>query len=223
MIRRMLMGPSALILEPWAFTKRKRQQVAPNWSPYVGARAEDLQPLTHRSIRRMRRLNKALNVLALAALGITPKDHVLEIGYGTGDALAEAAKMARSGFAAGIDRSMDMLQIGWKRTQKVKAKNLTVLRGDVSWMPWSACSFDKLFCVDGVTEWPCTRSGLEESFRVLKPGGLLVLAEYISPKFSKAKALALAHLLTVVGFQDLEVHIAPYRRSEVLVLKAVRC
>ena len=222
MIRRMKLGPSALILEPWALSKRKPPPAAPNWSPYVGARAEDVQPLTSRSIRKMRRRNKVLNDLALTALGITPKDHVLEIGYGTGEALTEAAKMAKNGFAAGIDRSMEMLQIGWKQTQKARAKNLTVLRGDVSWLPWSPCSFDKMFCVDGVTEWPCTRSGLEEAFRVLKPGGVLILGEYITPKFTKARALALAHLLTVVGFQDLEVHIAPHHRTEVLVLKAVR-
>jgi SAM-dependent methyltransferase len=221
-IRRMKLGPSALILEPWALSKRKPPPAAANWSPFVGARTEDRPIYTNWSIRQMRRHNRALNGLALATLAVTPKDHVLEIGYGTGDALAEVAKMARSGFAAGIDRSMEMLQIGWQRSKKAKAKNLCVLRGDVSWMPWSACSFDKMFCVDGITEWPCTRSGLEEAFRVLRPGGILVLAEHITPKFTKARALALAHLLAVVGFQDLDVHLAPNGRSEVLILRAVR-
>jgi SAM-dependent methyltransferase len=221
-IRRMKLGPSALILEPWALSKRKPPPAEINWSPFVGARVEDYKPLTTWATRQMRRRNAVLNDLALTALGLTPKDHVLEVGYGTGEALTEASKMAKNGFAAGIDRSMEMLQTAWKRTQKAKARNVSVLRGDVSWLPWSACSFDKMFCVDGVTEWPCTRSGLEEAFRVLKPGGVLILAEYITPKFTKARALALAHLLTVVGFQDLEVHIAPNRRTEVLVLKAVR-
>jgi ubiquinone/menaquinone biosynthesis C-methylase UbiE len=130
--------------------------------------------------------------------------------------------MARSGFAAGLDRSMEMLQTAWKRTKKFKLNNVSVMRGDVSWLPWSACSFDKVFCVDGITEWPCTRSGLEEAFRVLRPGGVLVLAERMSPKITKSKAMALAHLLAVVGFVELDVQLNPEGRTETLLLRALR-
>jgi SAM-dependent methyltransferase len=218
----MKIGASALILEPWALSKYKPPQRLETWSPFEGARNVDRGPFNRWAINRMRSQNKSLNREALNTLSIVPKDHVLEIGYGSGDALAQAAKMARSGFAAGIDRSLDMLQSGYKRTKKSKAKNLTVLRGDVSWMPWSSGSFDKVFCVDGITEWPCTRSGLEEAFRVLRPGGVLVLAERITDKFTKTKALALAHLLTVVGFDELDVRLESDHGSEMLLLKAVR-
>lgn len=222
MLRRMKLGAGALILEPWALLKRNPPPVSETWSPFEGARNVNRGPFSKRDIAKMRRQNKALNREALNALGIVPKDHVLEIGYGSGDSLLHAAQMARSGFAAGIDRSLDMLESGYKRTRKSKAKNLSVMRGDVSWMPWSSCSFDKVFCVDGITEWPCTRSGLEEAFRVLRPGGLIVLAERISSKFSKNKALALAHLLSVVGFEDLHVRLESDHGSEMLLLSATR-
>lgn len=222
MLRRMKIGAGALILEPWTLSKRRPPPTEESWSPFEGGRNIDRGPFTRWSIGKMRRRNSSINREALTMLSIVPKDHVLEIGYGSGHALAQAAKMARSGFAAGIDRSLEMLQSGHSRAKKSKAKNLTVLRGDVSWMPWSPCSFDKVFCVDGITEWPCTRSGLEEAFRVLRPGGSLVLAERITDRFTKTKAVALAHLLTVVGFQDLEVRIQSDRGSEMLLLKAVR-
>ena len=218
---RMKMGPSALILEPWSL-RRRRPPPVENWSPFVGARADELQVAKPLSITLMRRRNKRLNSLATALLAVTPKDHILEIGYGSGETLARVARMARSGFVAGIDRSMEMLQAGWKTSKKAKLNNVSVLRGDVSWLPWSACSFDKAFCVDGITEWPCTRSGLEEAFRVLRPGGVLIIAEHITSKFSRAKALALAHVLDVVGFQDMEVQLVPEGRSELLILRAVR-
>lgn len=221
-LRRMKIGAGALILEPWAQLKLKPPPVEESWSPFEGARNVDRGPFSKRAINKMRRQNRSLNREALTMLSIVPKDHVLEIGYGSGETLGRAAQMARSGFAAGLDRSMEMLDDGYKRTQKSKAKNLKVMRGDVSWMPWIACSFDKVFCVDGVTEWPCTRSGLEEAFRVLKPGGTLVLAERVSKRFSKSKALALAHMLAGVGFQDLEVRLHVERGSEMLLLKAAR-
>ena len=221
-LRRMTFGAGALILEPWALSKYKPPQPEESWSPFEGAREANREQLSKRAIRKMRRANKRLNHEALNTLGIVPKDHVLEIGYGSGDALVHAAKMARAGFAAGIDRSMDMLEAGHARMKKAALKNASVLRGDVSWMPWSSCSFDKALVVDGITEWPCTRSGLEEVFRVLKPGGMLVIAERISSRFTKSKALALAHLLSVVGFEDLEVRLHSDYGSELLLLRAVR-
>jgi SAM-dependent methyltransferase len=221
-LRRMKIGAGALILEPWALSRYKPQQMPETWSPFEGARNVDRGPFSPWRIAKMRRQNKALNRETLNTLGIVPRDHVLEIGYGSGDALKQAARMARAGFAAGIDRSMDMLAAGYKRAKKSKAKNFSVLRGDVSWLPWSSCSFDKVFCVDGITEWPCTRSGLEEAFRVLRPGGVLVLAERISDTFTKTRALALAHLLTVVGFEDLDVRLQTDHGSEMLLLTAIR-
>ena len=222
MLRNVKIGNGALVLEPWALKKRKRENAKESWSPFEGSKASDHAPLNNWSIARMRRQNKSLNREALNFLGIVPKDHVLEIGYGSGEALTNAAKMARNGFAAGIDRSIEMLHAGHKRAEKSKAKNLTVLRGDISWLPWSACAFDKAFVVDGITEWPCTRSGLEEVYRTLRPGGSLVIAEKISGKFTKSKALALAHLLNVVGFEELEVKLVSNRSSEMFLLKAVR-
>ena len=222
MLRRMRVGAGALVLEPWALIKRNKKETEESWSPFEGARNVFRGPFDKRAINKMRKRNHVLNREALSELAIVPKDHVLEIGYGSGDALAQAARMARSGFAAGIDRSMDMLEHGYKRVKKSSAKNISVLRGDVSWMPWSACAFDKAFCVDGVTEWPCTRSGLEEIFRVLRPGGVLVIAERITDKFTRYKAMSLAHLLSGVGFEDLQVRITSDQSSELLLFRVVR-
>src|SRR3989304_10397263 len=47
--------------------------------------------------------NAAMNALAVEALEVQPDDQVLEIGFGPGAALAEIARLAPRGFAAGID------------------------------------------------------------------------------------------------------------------------
>src|ERR1700750_2396976 len=48
------------------------------------------------------------NAWAVCALQLQPTDNVLEIGFGPGNAIAEAAKTAR--FVAGIDHSEVMLR-----------------------------------------------------------------------------------------------------------------
>ena len=221
MIPQIRLGNSALILDPWAIGRRKPPPQE-TWSPYVGSRDKQNPNPNKWARAKMRRDNKRMNLMALAALGIVKSDHVLEIGYGSGEALTLAAHMANKGFAAGIDRSMDMLQDAFKRAKRSRAKNVSVLRGDASWLPWSACSFDKVFCVDGVTDWPCTRSALEEAFRVLRPGGTLLIVEPIGKKLTKSKALALSHLLTVVGFEDLQVSMTRDGRHEVILIRAIR-
>lgn len=220
MISKLSLGNNALVLDPWIQSKRSKPP-PPKWSPFVGARSDSQKLYSAWDRFTMRRRNKILNCLALSNLGVNPDDQVLEIGYGSGDGLWLASRLLTTGHAFGIDRSMEMLHSAASRLKRKRAE-AQVLRGDVSWLPWSTGSFDKVFCVDGITAWPCTRSGLEEAHRVLRPGGVLVIAEHVSDQFTHAKAVALAHLLSVVGFFSLEVLLIPDGRREALVLRAVR-
>src|SRR5688500_9869612 len=52
-----------------------------------------------------------LNTFALELLKIQPTDHVLEIGFGPGIALAEVVRLTPKGSVSGIDHSPEMLEM----------------------------------------------------------------------------------------------------------------
>jgi SAM-dependent methyltransferase len=91
----------------------------------------------------------------------------LDLGCGTGVVLGE---LARRGAATGLD--MSPLAIGYSRRRGLKK----LVRGDAEALPFRAQTFDAVVSLDLFEHLPGERAGIEEAFRVLRPGGVLVLA-----------------------------------------------
>jgi SAM-dependent methyltransferase len=53
---------------------------------------------------------------------------------------------------------------------------LRVQLGDIAALPFASATFDRVFTINTIYFWPNTLEGLEEIRRVLKPGGLAVIA-----------------------------------------------
>ena len=51
-----------------------------------------------------------------------------------------------------------------------------MLVGDVSRLPYADASFDRAYSVNAVFFWPDPVAGIAEIYRVLRPGGLAVIA-----------------------------------------------
>jgi arsenite methyltransferase len=138
--------------------------------------------------------NNSLNKLAVQALDIQPKDHILEVGFGGGVALYKILKNIHGGFVAGIDYSPDMVKRGKRKFQKsIASGKMTLVEGNVTSMPFSDASFDKICTINTIYFWHDPTAGLSEILRVLKPGGQLVVG--IAPKDSMEK-----HSFTRYGF-----------------------
>ncbi len=121
--------------------------------------------------------NGAMNRAALARLELAPGDRVLEIGCGPGKTLRQVAGLVGDGFAAGLDHSPVMARQAARRNRRlVQAGRVEVKCGCVSETPYPAESFDKAFAVNSFQFWPNPVSDLVELYRVLTPGGRLVLA-----------------------------------------------
>jgi demethylmenaquinone methyltransferase/2-methoxy-6-polyprenyl-1,4-benzoquinol methylase len=94
-----------------------------------------------------------------------------------------AAKMLQPRKITGIDISPGMLAIGRK---KVVAEGLPteieLLDGDSETLPFSDASFDGVMVAFGVRNFEHLETGLQEIYRVLKPGAQLVVLEFSKPK-----------------------------------------
>lgn len=113
---------------------------------------------------------------AISLLEIKATDRVLEIGFGAGKAIEHIAILAVDGYVAGIDLSPTMVEVASRRNaQAVKAKRVGLQRGDVTSLPFTDQQFDKVLSVHTFYFWPSSARGIAEIFRVLKPGGMLVL------------------------------------------------
>ena len=118
----------------------------------------------------------AANLAALDLLDLAADDDVLEVGFGHGRTLAEAARRVTRGHLAGIDPSEVMLQIARRRNAAaLRGGRMDLKLGVSQALPWADGHFDKAYAVHTIYFWPQPARDLAEIHRVLKPGGRLVL------------------------------------------------
>ena len=124
----------------------------------------------------MRVVNKQPNHLAIQALSLQPRDTVLELGFGPGEALKVIAAAAPQGLVLGIDQSLDMLAQASRRNRLEIARERVQLRlGNFCSLPWPAESVDKVLAVNVAYFFSPGARDVSEAWRVLKPGGLMAV------------------------------------------------
>ncbi len=93
---------------------------------------------------------------------------VADIGCGSG--LVSKGLLEMGYEVTGMDISEAMLE----NARKIPGLKLVV--GDIENLPFADASFDKIICLGVITYLPDERKALAELHRILKPGGLLILA-----------------------------------------------
>jgi demethylmenaquinone methyltransferase/2-methoxy-6-polyprenyl-1,4-benzoquinol methylase len=111
----------------------------------------------------------------LARASLSSDDLVLDIGCGTG-VLEE--KFAPDANVVGIDLSDEMLEIA--RSKHLSGFNALIL-GDAERLPFSSGSFDKVLSCYAVKYCDLNKF-VAQTFRVLKPGGRLVIYDFARPR-----------------------------------------
>jgi len=112
---------------------------------------------------------------------IQPKQ-ILDIATGTGDFAIESLKLNPEK-VIGVDISEGMLNVGREKLKKRKLDDrITLISGDSENLPFEDNKFDAIIVAFGVRNFENLEKGLSEMFRVLRPGGKVVVLEFSKPK-----------------------------------------
>ncbi|HET9825817.1 MAG TPA: bifunctional demethylmenaquinone methyltransferase/2-methoxy-6-polyprenyl-1,4-benzoquinol methylase UbiE [Chitinophagaceae bacterium] len=108
---------------------------------------------------------------------------ILDVATGTGDMAIIACHMLKPEKIIGIDISEHMLDLGRKKVEKEGFNDVIQLQTDDSeTINFADNSFDAVMVAFGVRNFEHLEIGLKEMFRVLKPGGRLIVLEFSRPR-----------------------------------------
>src|SRR5215212_11426304 len=104
---------------------------------------------------------------------LAPSGEVLEVGSGPGRLAARLAELAPGVQITGVDISPEMVE----RANSLAANSGVADRvefrmGDVASLPFADASFDAVVSTFSLHHWQNPAKGLEEIYRVLRPGGV---------------------------------------------------
>jgi demethylmenaquinone methyltransferase/2-methoxy-6-polyprenyl-1,4-benzoquinol methylase len=143
----------------------------------------DLQSFgLHRSWKR--------RVVKLAAPA--PDTRALDLCCGTGDISFALAQ--RGAATTGLDFSAQMLEVAAERNRKADAGAPVFIQGDAQQIPFPENSFDIVTVGYGLRNLTSWQRGVDEMYRVAKPGARLIVLDFGKPPNALWRAIYFAHL-----------------------------
>ena len=149
------------------------------------------------------RINRACAAWAVNLLDIKPDDNVLEVGFGPGVGIQLLASQAFAGYVAGVDSSREMVAQATARNKKaIEGGWVDLQHGSATSLPFADNTFDKALAINSMHVWPDAIAGLQEMWRVIRPGGKVALG--FTPNSGQSNS-GLAEMLTAAGFVEAQV------------------
>jgi ArsR family transcriptional regulator len=142
--------------------------------------------------------------------------HLRIADLGAGEGVLSRLLARRAEFVHCIDNSARMVKVGRELARKQGIRNLDYLLGDIEKVPLKANSVDLALLSQALHHAEHPRKALAEAYRILKPGGQIMVLDLKAHRFEKARELYadrwlgfeandLADWLDGAGFKGVEV------------------
>ncbi|UCE88682.1 MAG: class I SAM-dependent methyltransferase [Pseudomonadota bacterium] len=129
---------------------------------------------------------------------------LLDVATGTGSTLTAAAQLVgRDGRVTGIDLAERMLDAAQHNIDKMAQANVDLHVMDAQALEFRSRYFDHVTCAYGLYLLPDMPAALKQWYRVLKPGGTVILSSFARGAFQP-----MAHLLRE-QLAEFGMHVAP--------------
>ncbi|HXB95884.1 MAG TPA: bifunctional demethylmenaquinone methyltransferase/2-methoxy-6-polyprenyl-1,4-benzoquinol methylase UbiE [Puia sp.] len=138
-----------------------------------------------RAIRELQGTSRTVDHMAGRGAGTRDGQpiSVLDVATGTGDMAILLTRHLPGVRVTGVDISKGMLDIGREKVHRLRlGKQITLQMGDSEALEFTDDHFDAMTVAFGVRNFENLEKGLKEMFRVLRPGGRLVILEFSQPR-----------------------------------------
>ena len=135
---------------------------------------------------------------------------IVDLGTGPGILSIELHRLLPQAKIIGVDLSSDMLEIARKNADEAGMSNYETRLGRAEELPIESNSVNLVVTQSSFHEWDDPRRGLSEIFRILKPGGSLILKDYNWDWLSGWRRGLLKFLLAMVG-ESYEDHVGMFK------------
>lgn len=140
---------------------------------------------------------------AIASIDSKNVNKVLDVATGTGDLAIQAYKKWKPVHITGLDISKEMLKLGEKKIEKQNLPEfIEMVLGDSENLAYPEQTFDVTMSAFGVRNFENLEKGLSEMYRVLKPGGQILVLEFSKPYLFPLKqffGLYFKYILPLIG------------------------
>lgn len=134
---------------------------------------------------------------------LRPVGRMLDVAIGTADVALMALRKQKAQHVVGLDLSPEMMAIGQQKAKRAHVEeHIDFVEGSALQMPFPDHIFEALTCAYGVRNFSDLDAGLREMYRVLQPGGQLVILEFSypsNPVIRWAYDLYFSHIMPVIG------------------------
>lgn len=128
-------------------------------------------------------------------------ERILDIATGTGDLAISMYRALQPRHVTGADISEGMMEVGRRKVAEAGlAEFISFEQQDCTALTYPDASFDAVTAAFGVRNFESIERGIREMYRVLKPGGHLMILELSSPEFFPMKQLYRVYAATVIPF-----------------------
>ena len=125
--------------------------------------------------------HKAFYGPAADLLHLEPGDELVEVACGSGVFLDQHGRHVKR--IAGLDLSDIQVRLAQRRlADRTAAGTAEIVRGDAADLPWADESFSAATCMGSLEYFPDPVDALREMWRVLRPGGRIVVSYGLDPK-----------------------------------------